>query len=119
MTDWIKEVLFIALPALASGFAGWLFGRGRQREEVHALEMDNVSKAIEIWRDTANQVETKYTELQKQVEQLRQSSLRLEAEHRKLSEDYRKLHQENDRLRQRVKKLENENRKLRTTIENH
>lgn len=115
----MKETVLIVLPALITGFAGWIFGRGRRRQEIRSLEMDNVAKAIEIWRTTARQIETKYDTLNREVERLTQSSQRLEADYRKLAEDYRRLHQENDRLRKRIHKLEEENRKLTLTLQKH
>lgn len=117
MADWIKEILLYGLPALFTGFAGWLFGRGRQREEIHALEMDNVSKAIEIWRKTAEDVEAKCERLYKEVAELKTNHAKLADDYRKLAEDYRKLHEENEGLRNRIRKLEEENLKLRKRLE--
>ena len=49
--DLLKEHFFSFIGLLLSGFAGWLFGRPKQRVELQSSELDNVDKAIHIYRE--------------------------------------------------------------------
>ena len=47
----LKEHLLSFVGLVLSGLAGWLFGRPKQRLELQGSELDNVDKAIHIYRD--------------------------------------------------------------------
>lgn len=105
----LKDILLIALPAIASGFGGWLFGRKRTKAEIEGIaantestQIDNAIKAVEMWRGIAQDMHKNYEKLKEDVNQLR--------------EELKKLHSENNRLRDRLRKLENENEKLHESL---
>ena len=52
--DLLKEHFFSFIGLLLSGFAGWLFGRPKQRVELQSSELDNVDKAIHIYRENVD-----------------------------------------------------------------
>ena len=58
--DLLKEHFFSFIGLLLSGFAGWLFGRPKHRLELQRSELDNVDKAIHIYRDMIEDLSAKY-----------------------------------------------------------
>lgn len=58
--DLLKEHFFSFIGLLLSGFAGWLFGRPKQRVELQSSELDNVDKAIHIYREMIDDLSAKY-----------------------------------------------------------
>lgn len=55
----------------AAGFA-WFFARKRNKAEAEAVELDNVEKAVAIWRTLATDLKAEIATLKAEVEQLRQ-----------------------------------------------
>nr|WP_314560832.1 cell wall anchor protein [uncultured Capnocytophaga sp.] len=51
-------VTFISM--LLSAFVGWLFGRPKQRLELQSSELDNVDKAVRIYREMIDDLGAKY-----------------------------------------------------------
>ncbi len=45
---------------LLSAFVGWLFGRPKQRLELQSSELDNVDKAVRIYREMIDDLGAKY-----------------------------------------------------------
>lgn len=87
-TQWLFEVL----TAIGSAFAGWFFGRQKQRAEATQTELDNVHKAIEIWRKTAE-------DLKAEVEALKNTLKALQTEVSNLHTENNNLKRELDRLK--------------------
>jgi hypothetical protein len=58
--DLLKEYFFSFIGLLLSGFVGWLFGRPKQRVELQSSELDNVDKAIHIYREMIDDLSAKY-----------------------------------------------------------
>ena len=62
--EWITEVLkehfgsFIGM--VLSGLAGWFFGRPKQQMELQTNELDNVDKAVKIYREMIEDLGAKY-----------------------------------------------------------
>ena len=56
----LKEHLLSFVGLVLSGLAGWLFGRPKQRLELQRSELDNVDKAIHIYRDMIEDLSAKY-----------------------------------------------------------
>lgn len=51
MLEFIQQYIGEAITALVGGFAGWFFTRRKQQMEVQASELDNVDKAVRIYRE--------------------------------------------------------------------
>ena len=56
----LKEQFITFVGLLLSGWAGWLFGRPKQRVELQSSELDNVDKAIHIYREMIDDLGEKY-----------------------------------------------------------
>ena len=77
--------------AVSTAGITWFASRKKQQADIQASELDNVEKAISIWRELAQ-------DLGKKVEDL---SLRCEA----LSNEINELRRENKTLKSELKKL--------------
>lgn len=96
--------LWASLSAIGTGLAGWLFGRKKQNAEVKASELDNVEKAVAIWRGIASDLEGKFTALQHQFTELQKSNIELQIEVRRLKETNAELQSEIEELRSQINK---------------
>ena len=56
----LKEQFITFIGLLLSGWVGWLFGRPKQRVELQSNELDNVDKAIHIYREMIDDLGVKY-----------------------------------------------------------
>ena len=70
----LKEQFITFVGLLLSGWAGWLFGRPKQRVELQASELDNVDKAIHIYREMIDDLGEKYA---KAIADLKEANLRI------------------------------------------
>lgn len=66
----ISSVLPEILTAIISAFVAWFFARKKNEAEANSLELDNVDKAIAIWRKLAQDLEAKIALLTKKIEEL-------------------------------------------------
>ncbi len=98
--------LWSTLGAVGSGFAGWLFGRKKQDTEIKTSELDNVEKAVAIWRGIASDLEGKFTAMQHQFSELQKSNFELQFEVRRLKEVNQELQSEIDELRAQIKPIQ-------------
>ena len=56
----LKEQFIPFIGLLLSGWVGWLFGRPKQCVELQSNELDNVDKAIHIYREMIDDLGVKY-----------------------------------------------------------
>jgi peptidoglycan hydrolase CwlO-like protein len=90
--------LYTGAGAAATAVWSWFRQRKRDAAEIKTAEIENVEKAIEIWRNLAS-------DMRKQVDELK-------AEVKQLSSEVSKLHHENDDLQRKIVLLQDENMKL-------
>lgn len=68
MEELFQQVL---IPTLASGLTAlttWFFARKKMASETKASELENVEKAIEIWREMAESIEAKMKEMEAEMQ---------------------------------------------------
>lgn len=111
MNQWVSDLLPYVV-SLVTGFIGWLTGRGRRKEEIHTAEMDNVAKAVTIWRDTAETLETRLVATEKSLIELTKRFSDLEKDHMALKKESNRLLEKNNKLMLEIKRLQEENIKL-------
>lgn len=75
----------------AGAFFGWLFGRRKLKAEAASSELENVEKAIAIWRGIASDLEGKFKSLQDEVMELRKELMKLEVENETLKQEVKDL----------------------------
>jgi len=74
--DLIQTIGPYLIP-VATAAVGYLSGRKKSKAEANISELEATSKAIEIWRQLAQ-------DLEKQIKELREHVIKLEAENEKL-----------------------------------
>lgn len=67
--DYEDAVLPTIISAISGAF-GWLVGRKKENVEVQKTEIENVSDAIKLWRETALELKGEVAELKTKVETL-------------------------------------------------
>lgn len=97
-TSWIGTTISTA----AGAFFGWLFGRRKQTAEAQGSELENIEKAVAIWRQIASDLEGKFTALQTEVNQLRKEVFKLEFENERLSASNKELQSEINELKNKM-----------------
>lgn len=65
-----KDVVLPGIFSALSGFFGWIVGRKKEHVEVQKTEIENVSDAIKLWRETALELKAEVAELKTKVETL-------------------------------------------------
>ena len=68
--DLLDKVIIAGLSGLAVGLAPWIYSLRKERQEIKNTELDNVQKAVEIWRELSQQLEEKVRLLQKKIEEI-------------------------------------------------
>ena len=75
----LKENLATFVGLLLSGFVGWLFGKPKQRLELQSGELDNVDKAVKIYRQMIEDLSHKYAQAITDLKEANQRIQTLEA----------------------------------------
>ncbi|MDO4782624.1 MAG: cell wall anchor protein [Capnocytophaga felis] len=47
----LREFLLPVLTSFAGAFVGWFFGKAKEKAELQTSELDNVDKAVKIYRE--------------------------------------------------------------------
>lgn len=88
-----EDAILPTIVSAISGAFGWLVGRKKENVEVQKTEIENVSDAIKLWRETALELKSEVAELKTKVETLtteihglRTENIELRA---KLNENYK------------------------------
>ncbi|SDE79729.1 cell wall anchor protein [Riemerella columbipharyngis] len=81
--EFLQQYISEALTAVIGGFFGWFFTRKKQQEELRASELDNVDKAVRIYRemieDLSGQLKTAITELDEAKATIKELEQKVEA----------------------------------------
>jgi uncharacterized protein HemX len=74
--DWLNSTL----SAIGGGFAGWFFNRKQQRASTKTNELENVEKALSIYRDMINELKSNLKETKTQLEDINKNCVALDKE---------------------------------------
>ena len=66
----MNEILCTTLPAVVTGILTYIFTRKKQQQETKANELDNVQKALEVYRSIIDDLKKDLEETSKKVESL-------------------------------------------------
>lgn len=99
----MTEVIITALLSAVTGLTGWIFGRRKNIAQVRTIELDNIEKAVEIWRNLAESYALKLTVIQAEID--------------KVSAENKSLKVEIDSMRDKLAKLSNDNKTLNRKVE--
>jgi hypothetical protein len=74
------EYVINAAIASGAGFSGWLMGRKREKTELKVTELDNVEKALGIYRAMLNELHVDLVSAKGQVDEIKKTCNSLEVE---------------------------------------
>lgn len=80
----ILDVLGAIIPPAATAVGGWWFGRRKTNAEAVTSEMDNVDKALAIYRTMITDLGEKILALEERVKKLQAALSEAEDENRRL-----------------------------------
>jgi len=66
----MNEIFYTTIPAVVTGVVTYIFTRKKQHQETKANELDNVQKALEVYRSIIEDLKTDLEETSKKVESL-------------------------------------------------
>jgi len=95
--EWLYSTIS---AAVASGIT-WLFTRRKTTAEAQHSELDNVEKAVAIWRGISTDLEAQFNALEQRVTTMQLEIIKLQIENEKLEA-------ENKVLREQVAELKSE-----------
>lgn len=74
------EYTITAIVAISTALLGYLFGKRKTTAEAAKIELENVEKAIKIWRGIAEDLSKKVEELSKSLNEMRAENSQLKFE---------------------------------------
>jgi cell division protein FtsB len=103
-----NELISILLTVVLSsitGFFGWLFGRRKSKADAQSVELENVAKAVEIWREAAENLNEQLRIYNDQYLAIRDENIKLRSNIAELTAKVDSLTYENASLRKEIEKL--------------
>lgn len=82
----ILEILLTFLTPIASAIVGWMLGKRKTNAEAIASEMENVEKALRIYREMVTDLGDKVTRLENELTNLRKQLYETLEENRRLKQ---------------------------------
>ena len=95
----LKEPLLAFISLFLSTLVGWLFGRRKQQAETQTTELDNVDKAVKIYREMIEDLGTKYANAIDELKKANQRIKDLEASVEELRTELKKYKQLNGKAK--------------------
>lgn len=83
--------VWATLASAGASFVTWIFTRRKQTAEAEGSELDNVEKAVAIWRQTAEDLHKEINELRLQITDLKNQVCNLQSENYRLISEIEKL----------------------------
>lgn len=80
----MNTIIENAAVALVTAFVTWFFSRQKQRAETRASELENVEKAVSIWRSIAQDLEKKLDDVSSRCDALSKEIETLKIENKNL-----------------------------------
>lgn len=66
----MNEILYSTIPAVVTGILTYIFTRKKQQQETKANELDNVQKALEVYRGIIQDLKTDLEQTQEKITEL-------------------------------------------------
>lgn len=70
MNETLSSILTTVVPSIVTGVLTWFFTRRKNKAEVSASELENVEKALVIYRSIINDLNGKIKLLEAEIERL-------------------------------------------------
>lgn len=94
----MNEFVISTIVGILTGVGGWFAARERNRAETKISELDAVEKAVKVWRELSEELQTRY-------DQLLATQVELEKEMLELRSKMSTLKRENEQLKKKVTTL--------------
>jgi septal ring factor EnvC (AmiA/AmiB activator) len=108
---------------VASGFSGvvmtvvtWIFTRRKNKADATASELDNVEKAIKIWRELSDELETRMT---KEINELRAENKNLRNKIKEIAKENENMRSHIDCMDRQLKSAQETNKELQRKLEKY
>ncbi len=88
-----------------TGLFGWVFGRRKSKADAQSVELENVSKAVEIWREAAENLNAQLKTYNEQYLAIRDENISLRSEIAVLTVKVNSMTCENAKLRKEIEKM--------------
>ncbi len=98
MTEYLNFLFYLSVPASVT----WFLARRKNNADAKSSELDNVEKAIKVWRELSEGMERRFTH---EIEELRKENCDLQ-------QQVSLVMKENEELKLQMNGLESENKKL-------
>ncbi len=105
----ITQLLLIVIPSAMSSAITWLITRRKNTAEAESSELDNVEKAIKIWRELSTDLETR---LRNDIQRLREENSNLRIEIEVINRDNEAMREQISDHQKQLKASRCENKKL-------
>jgi len=76
----ITTILTTTIPPAVTAWLGWYVGKRKQNAEAYASELDNVEKALAIYRNMVNDLSDKIKDFEEQLEHANQKVKELQTQ---------------------------------------
>ncbi len=94
----MNEFVVSTIVGILTGIGGWIVARRKNKAETKITELDAVEKAVKVWRDLSEELQKRYDNVQKKLQEM-------EMEMEGLRHDCYQLSQENKELIKKLKKI--------------
>lgn len=101
----LTQLIIPFLTAMASGFSGWFYGRRRSKADTDKAVIGNLDLIIDMWKKTATELEERYEEVLKAMENMRNENELLREKLHELRNVVNKLSCENKNLLKRIAEI--------------
>lgn len=113
----MKELIITAVFSAISAVFGWMAGRRKNVAQTQSIELDNIEKAVEIWRKLAESYAEKLQVIQSDINKVSLENDKLKQSMERLGDENHKLKAEIDSLRKKIAVLSSDNKRLDKKIE--
>lgn len=108
---------------VASGFSGvvmtivtWIISRRKNKADATASELDNVEKAIKIWRELSDELEARMT---KEINELRLENKNLRHKIKEIAKENETMRAHMDSMERQLKHAQETNKELEIKLEKY
>ena len=64
----VNDILGQSVTSAIAAFIGWIVGRRKEKADLNTIELEQTTKAIEIWRQMAQEMSDKVKELSDKID---------------------------------------------------
>ncbi len=98
MTEFLKPYAGELITAIIGGFLGWFFQRKKQRTEIDTNEIENALKALQYYREVADDLGTRLTQAITELNSTKLIIKELEEKIEALTDELKKYKQLNGKV---------------------